>query len=718
MADNIFDEETISYAVKLQPKLLEDFDIMRDSLVKAEESAKATASFLTQGAERAEAMANLQGVGQKARETLLNIERTLTEQAEKQAASVIDAVKGTQELTSLQGEYNKALKEAAFLKGADAQSAASQIALSRGQGKITSADAAAQITTIGEQALASGFTEGHGIIGLGQKLAEVPENIKRIPDILVIISEELAKQTKHTAVTAKKTAEAVDGTGTVPIKPDTKEETKAPTERQSRDSTGEEPKSMIAKAQEDYAEQGLSTVEGAVGAIPVVGDLSRMIPANPNAAPGAMGSQGGIGALLSKIPIPGLSMVTAGIGALAGVLGVVADQAGKAQEYTQLTGGTSVAESMQYQAKARMMALSPFLSTDQANEIINTTLGSGADGREADTIMDFIAKNVEDGTLSAVESMEMYRTVVRDAGGSTDSIAKSLESLRLTADEGDVSLEKMVNTMKTLTTEYASMGIAGEQPERLAEISTEMFAPVAGLGEDYKGLDLGNDLLRLGIADQVGLTSQTQVRGFLHTADPADIQNAALRAARSRALRMIPGLKMKMTADEIYNLGISDEHLVGTVNQIGGNVADVDQAVSFLAYLMEGNYASKIAEVTEAGVTTEAMPVGGIELTPEQVDRISAFDPMLGRKVEEGGRLESFEEDTIGKLIGTIPDTNDARVPSNTQYFAPGNVPTSTDFTKTKVDVTVGLNDAGMEFLKVLQKTQEDRIIEIQEGEG
>lgn len=146
------------------------------------------------------------------------------------------------------------------------------------------------------------------------------------------------------------------------------------------------------------------------------------------------GGMGGFGKALGY----GGAGVAAGAGAFAAYKGI----GGEIQQYRalgQIRGG-GAGEGFGYEMQARMMAMNPFIKTEQARQIIQSALTEGYTGKEFDTVTDYMAHNLKDMNLSVADSSSLLHTAIKGSNKSvkelTDNLSSSMQLIQTLSKAG------------------------------------------------------------------------------------------------------------------------------------------------------------------------------------------------------------------------------------------------------------------------------------------
>lgn len=140
------------------------------------------------------------------------------------------------------------------------------------------------------------------------------------------------------------------------------------------------------------------------------------------------------------------SRVLGPIGAAVG-LGIAAYQSVEntiqmRQRYTGMTGESGLGAALTYEAKAKLMSLSPWISGEQSRQIVESVLRSGYNREQAMTVMDYIAENVKSGLMDISTSLQFYQEAVDKARLSTVAMSETVEELGNVAATSRLSVEQ------------------------------------------------------------------------------------------------------------------------------------------------------------------------------------------------------------------------------------------------------------------------------------
>lgn len=144
---------------------------------------------------------------------------------------------------------------------------------------------------------------------------------------------------------------------------------------------------------------------------------------------------GGLGGIASKLGIVGAA-ITGAIGIFEGVQ--KGGQAIQGLRNTASVRGGAAGEGAQQEVRARMLAMNPFISQDQARQIFQQAMSGGyadASGAGADNVIDFMKTNLTNLNMSAADSMKLLKnTIIGEREGDPNSVNNALGQLRTELD--------------------------------------------------------------------------------------------------------------------------------------------------------------------------------------------------------------------------------------------------------------------------------------------
>jgi hypothetical protein len=119
----------------------------------------------------------------------------------------------------------------------------------------------------------------------------------------------------------------------------------------------------------------------------------------------------------------------AALGVGLGVFGAIQKGGQEVQRYRNLGSirGGGFGEGFGYEMQARMMAMNPFITTEQSRQIMQSALTQGYTGKEFDTVTQFMANNLKEMNMSVAESSKLLQKSAQNSNESIQSMAENLE---------------------------------------------------------------------------------------------------------------------------------------------------------------------------------------------------------------------------------------------------------------------------------------------------
>lgn len=219
------------------------------------------------------------------------------------------------------------------------------------------------------------------------------------------------------------------------------------------------------------------TDESGVQTLPKEGDAGAGVPSPEEAPKGGMGGMlGNLGGLAK-----GLLGLTGVVGSITAAFGAF-EAGGKMiqgmRNVASVRGGAA-GEGFKAEANAKLLAMNPFISQDQARQIYQSVMSEGyadASGSGADNVIDFMKNNLTNLNMSVADSAKLLRgTIVGEGKGDPKSVSGAVNML---SDElgqlRTASRNSVINTpdyIKQVTDNQTSMMNAGMNPEAAKDIA-------------------------------------------------------------------------------------------------------------------------------------------------------------------------------------------------------------------------------------------------------
>jgi hypothetical protein len=363
------------------------------------------------------------------------------------------------------------------------------------------------------------------------------------------------------------------------------------------------------------------------------------------------GTKGGLSGMLGKIPVVGdllSGIVGSPAGKAVGAVGLgayafnkVQDIGEKITDFQQLGSvqGGDYMTGMKYEAQARMMALNPFITTQQARQAMQMALKEGFRGDNYDNVNDFMIQNFKEMGISMGQSMDLMKSHIRglsetdDQSGVKKNLDQTLNTMKEMSKEGGLSFPERVNQMQEMSSELSAQGFGPEAINR-AVLGTQ-----EGLGDSMAlrgsagritAQTTGSSMLMTMAAQKMGIT------GMLPNALPAAMERAGLDPdeIRDQAAAQVAG----------YVSGYSDP-----LNRIGA------------FQMLMGQYGVEL-DWPEAEALYNKV-AGGKELPSQQANR----------KVARQGKTQTAGGSMAGRGVERTTSSNpaDSDWTKNHPYYSP-----------------------------------------------
>lgn len=380
--------------------------------------------------------------------------------------------------------------------------------------------------------------------------------------------------------------------------PSTSESQDTPTDPNENDTDDSKNNSLIHQLMNDFkgGKDGRAIRMGGT----LLGAAGRRILTGGGKGDGG-GQLGGLAGMAKNI-------ITSPAGMTAGALGLGALAFNKSQDlgekYTQfqqlgsVQGGDAMT-GMKYEAQARIMALNPFITTQQARQAMQMALKEGFRGDNYDTVQDFMISNFKDLGISMGQSMDIMKSQVKglsegdDMSGSASNLKETLNTMKELSAEGGLSLPERVNQLEEMSRELSAQGFSGDAINRAALATQEGMGDSMALRESAGRITTqttGSNMLMTLAAQKMGVT------GVLPNALPAALERAG------------------MDPDEIRDLAAS---------QVAGYVSGYPDPLNRIGafQMLMGQYGVELTW-PEAEALYEKVSGGGGELPSKKGNRV------------------------------------------------------------------------------------------------
>lgn len=182
-------------------------------------------------------------------------------------------------------------------------------------------------------------------------------------------------------------------------------------------------------------EQQIAAREATAAAEAEAQGMDATATASHIAAAGAplRGLQGNLGTAAR-----GLGVLGAGVGAIKGISSAGEWYQGMVAQGTPRGGGFQ--EGASFEMGVRVMAMNPFISTEQSRKIMMSALQNGYTGKEFDTVTEFMTENLRKMNMDTAESMKVLSVNVNKGGMSVAQAQRDITAVSNFAQDPNVKM--------------------------------------------------------------------------------------------------------------------------------------------------------------------------------------------------------------------------------------------------------------------------------------
>jgi hypothetical protein len=247
------------------------------------------------------------------------------------------------------------------------------------------------------------------------------------------------------------------------------------------------------------------------------GKIGGLIPGGGSGG----GIAGGIGqkvltGILNQLKTPqGLAVGGAALGGLAfNTAQNLGEKYTQFQQLGSVQGGDAMT-GMKYEAQARLLALNPFITTQQARQAMQMALKEGFRGDNYDTVQDFMISNFKDLGISMGQSMDLMKTQALgmtetdDKSSLKDDLNETLNTMKELSAEGGASFPERANQLQELSAALSGDGLSPENIRRSAIGMQEAYGGDLALRDSYTGIVATankDTMFKTMVANKVGIT--------------------------------------------------------------------------------------------------------------------------------------------------------------------------------------------------------------------
>lgn len=192
---------------------------------------------------------------------------------------------------------------------------------------------------------------------------------------------------------------------------------------------------------------------------------------------------------------PWIAGATAVIGAAYEGINTYADYQKEGQK-RGLSGADAALFKVQQDAEIKALALDPWISTEQARQLVMAGLNTGAKGDNYDKITDFLTENLRDMNVSVSKSMQLMKASVTEGSMSIENLSATMKNIKADVGEREGDQEAALNRAQEAAVTAGKVGLSADASSALMESAGNMLGD-AEVSEETR-TKFSNTLLSIG----------------------------------------------------------------------------------------------------------------------------------------------------------------------------------------------------------------------------
>lgn len=192
---------------------------------------------------------------------------------------------------------------------------------------------------------------------------------------------------------------------------------------------------------------------------------------------------------------PWIAGATAVIGAAYEGINTYADYQKEGQK-RGLSGADAALFKVQQDAEIKALALDPWISTEQARQLVMAGLNTGAKGDNYDKITDFLTENLRDMNVSVSKSMQLMKASVTEGSMSIENLSATMKNIKADVGEREGDQEAALNRAQEASVTAGKVGLSADATSALMESAGNMLGN-AEVSEETR-TKFSNTLLSIG----------------------------------------------------------------------------------------------------------------------------------------------------------------------------------------------------------------------------
>ena len=171
---------------------------------------------------------------------------------------------------------------------------------------------------------------------------------------------------------------------------------------------------------------------------------------------------------------PWIAGATAVIGGIYEGVNTYADYQKEGQK-RGLSGTDAALFKVQQDAEIKALALDPWISTEQARQLVMAGLNTGAKGDNYDKITDFLTENLRDMNVSVSKSMQLMKASVSEGSMSIENLSATMKNIRADVGEREGDQEAALTRAQSAAETAGKIGLNADATSALMEATGNML---------------------------------------------------------------------------------------------------------------------------------------------------------------------------------------------------------------------------------------------------
>lgn len=171
---------------------------------------------------------------------------------------------------------------------------------------------------------------------------------------------------------------------------------------------------------------------------------------------------------------PWIAGATAVIGGIYEGVNTYADYQKEGQK-RGLSGADAALFKVQQDAEIKALALDPWISTEQARQLVMAGLNTGAKGDNYDKITDFLTENLRDMNVSVSKSMQLMKASVSEGSMSIENLSATMKNIKADVGEREGDQEAALNRAQSAAETAGKVGLNADATSAFMEAMGNML---------------------------------------------------------------------------------------------------------------------------------------------------------------------------------------------------------------------------------------------------